>query len=90
MANKQTEIDTGHMIVFIEHSEAQRVPRIFFTCYVNNMSVRSCSLHLTRIRDAYIEAVIAACCFPEGPEAEEQERILEARLQEYIATHVCQ
>jgi hypothetical protein len=61
MKNKQTEIDTGHNVLFIEHELGRYTDAMIFTCYINSVSIRSSSLHLPRIRDTFISAVITAC-----------------------------
>lgn len=50
----------------IAHIDNARTNGPIFTVYVNHMSVRSGSLHMPRILDAFLQAVIAACYFPEG------------------------
>jgi hypothetical protein len=66
MDTKQIEIDTGHTVLNITHVDNARTNGPIFTVYVNLMSVRSGSLHMPRILDAFIKASVAACDFPEG------------------------
>ena len=66
MNTKQIEIDTGHTVLNITHVDNDRTNGPIFTVYVNRMSVRSGSLHMPRILDAFLKAVTAACDFPEG------------------------
>jgi hypothetical protein len=66
MKTTQIEIDTGHTVLNITHVDNDRTNGPIFTVYVNRMSVRSKSLHMPRILEAFLKAVIAACDFPEG------------------------
>ena len=68
MNTKQTEIDTGHTVLNITHVDNARTNGPIFTVYVNRMSVRSGSLHMPRIMEAFLRSVIAACDFPVGIE----------------------
>jgi hypothetical protein len=61
MKNKQTQIDTGNNVLFIEHEFGRHTDATIFTCYINSVSIRSSSLHIPRIRETFISAVITAC-----------------------------
>jgi len=65
MSNKQTEIDTGHTVLNITHVNNYNTNGPIFTVYVNRMSVRSGSLHMPRILEAFLDAVTSACDFPQ-------------------------
>ena len=74
MKNIQTDIDTGNNILYIEHEVGRR--SIIFTCYINSLSVRSGSLHLPRIRDVFIDAVVTAC----AGAVEDEDRVADSVL----------
>ena len=75
MKNKQTEIDTGNNVLFIEHEFGRYTDATIFTCYVNSLSVRSSSLHLPRIRETFIETAISACKMPTKGAASDVARV---------------
>jgi hypothetical protein len=59
MRNNKLQIDVGRGILTIE-SCAGRDSTIV-TAYINGISLRCGSLHLDRVRDAFVDSIISAC-----------------------------
>lgn len=59
MNNNKLQIDVGRGILTIE-SCAGRDSTIV-TAYINGISLRCSTLHLDRVRDAFVDSVVSAC-----------------------------
>jgi hypothetical protein len=59
MKNNKLQIDVGRGILTVE-SCAGRDSTIV-TAYINGISLRCGSLHLDRVRDAFVDSIISAC-----------------------------
>jgi hypothetical protein len=64
MTNNKLQIDVGRGILTIE-SCAGRDSTIV-TAYINGISLRCSSLHLDRVRDAFVDSVLSACVIDGG------------------------
>jgi hypothetical protein len=59
MKDNKVQIDTGRDILTLESTTTRNATII--TAYVNGISIRSGSLHIVRIADAFVDTVVSAC-----------------------------
>jgi hypothetical protein len=85
MKSKQIEIDTGIGFLNMGTEIGRKGPII--TTYVNNLSVRSGSLQLGRVRANYVDTVLTACGYdPDDRDHAVFERHTEEQVGSYIET----
>lgn len=84
MTNNKIQIDVGRGILTVESYDARGTNIV--TAYVDGISIRCGSTHLSRVAEAFVDTVLTACQIDEGASFDETVDYVEQELFKFIAS----